>query len=130
MSEQQTVLQVFHADEGRPFNGRALARRAVVPLERLPDGFKFPDELRDRVSYDSERRLLIFRGFMSSAEYFFLRECSDDPDYLRALNELHEKSAFEIHHRSRIVPTWLWALVTASFALAGLVWLCWLIGSE
>jgi hypothetical protein len=126
MSEQQ----VLNLDERRPFSGRALAKRSVVPLDRLPDGLKFPDELLDSVSYDSERRLLVFRGFMSSADYFFLRSCSDDSEYVQALNELHDKSAFEIHYRPQIVPTWLWALVTASFALAGLVWFCWLIGSQ
>lgn len=130
MSEPQTVVRVFDPDEKPRFNGHALARRTAVPLERLPDGLEFPNGLRDHISYDSERRLLVFRGYMSSADYYFLRACSDDPEYIQALNDLHAKSAFEVHCRSRIVPVWLWALVAASFLLAGLVWLCWLLGSE
>jgi hypothetical protein len=130
MSEIQTVVRVFDPEEKPRFNGHAMARRAAVPLERVPEGLEFPDGLRDHISYDSERRLLVFRGYMSSADYYFLRACSDDPEYIQALNELHEKSAFEVHCRPRIVPVWLWALVAASFLLAGLVWLCWFLGSE
>ena len=130
MSELQTAVRVFDPEEKPRFNGHALARRTAVPLERLPEGLEFPDGLRDHISYDSERRLLVFRGYMSSADYYFLRACSDDPQFIRALNELHEKSAFEVHCRPRIVPVWLWALVAASFLLAGLVWMCWLLGSE
>lgn len=130
MSELQTVVRVFEPDEKPRFDGHAMARCSVVPLERLPEGLEFPSGLRDRISYDSERRLLVFRGYMSSADYYFLRKCSADPEYIQALNELHEKSAFEIHCRPRIVPVWLWALVAASFLLAGLVWLGWLFGSE
>lgn len=130
MSELETVVRVFDPDEKPRFNGHAMARRTAVPLERPPEGLEFPDGLRDHISYDSERRLLVFRGFMSSADYYFLRMCSNDSEYIQALNELHEKSAFEVHCRPRIVPVWLWALVAASFLLAGLVWLCWLLGSE
>ena len=130
MSELQTAVRVFDPEEKPRFKGHAFARRTAVPLERLPEGLEFPDGLRDHISYDSERRLLVFRGYMSSADYYFLRACSDDPEYIQALNELHEKSAFEVHCRPRIVPVWLWALVAASFLLAGLVWMCWLLGSE
>lgn len=129
MSELQTVVRVFGPDEKPRLNGRAMSRRSVAKLERLPEGLEFPDGLRDHISYDSERRQLVFRGFMSSGDYYFLRMCSSDPEYIQALNELHEKSAFELHCRPRIVPVWLWALVAASFVLAGLVWMCWLIGS-
>ena len=130
MSELETVVRVFEPDEKPRLNGHAMARRTAVPLERLPEALEFPDGLRDHISYDSERRLLVFCGYMSSADYHFLRRCSPDPAYIRALNELHEKSAVEVHCRPRIVPVWLWALVAASFLLAGLVWLCWLLGSE
>lgn len=130
MSELQAVVRVFDPNEKRRFKGWAMARRSAVFLERLPEGLEFPDGLRDHISFDSERRLLVFRGYMSSADYYFLRTCSADPEYIQALNELHEKSAFEVHCRPQIVPAWLWALVAASFLLAGLVWLCWLLGSE
>jgi hypothetical protein len=129
MSELQTVVREFDADEKHQLNGHAMLRRSVVSLDPLPEALEFPDDLRDRISYDSERRLLVFRGFMSSADYCFLRSCSGDANYIRALNELHENSAFEIHCRPQIVPLWLWALVTASFALAALVWLGWLLDS-
>jgi hypothetical protein len=131
MSEPQTIVHELDIDETAPqTNGHAMSRHSAVTLKQLPDGVDFPSGMRDRVTYDPERKLLIFRGYMSSADYCFLRSYSDDPEYVRALNDLHEKSAFEIHCRTRIVPLWLWALVSASFALAALVWLGWLIGAD
>jgi len=129
MGELQTVLRQFGDDEKHRFSGHAMLRRTAVSLEQLPEALKIPDYLRHRISYESARKLLVFRGFMSSADYYFLRSCSGDANYIRAINELHEKSSFELHCRPRIVPLWLWALVTASFALAALVWLGWILES-
>jgi hypothetical protein len=128
MSELQTAVRLFNHEDEPQFKRLALARRSVVALDRLPDGFEFPAGLRDRIKYDDERRQIAFHGYMSSSDYLFLRACSDDLDYIRAINELHERSAIEIHCRQRIIPTWLWVLVAASFALTAFVWLGWFFG--
>lgn len=130
MSERQTVLHAFGPYEKPRFAGLAPVRCAAAPLERLPERLEFPDGLRDRIWYDSDRRQLVFRGPMSTADYYFLRMCSSDSEYVQALAELHEKCGFEVQCRRRIVPMWLWALVAVSFLLAGSVWVRWLFGSE
>ena len=130
MRELQAHVCAFDTDLKLRSNSQGMMRRSAVHLERLPDGFEFPKALLDRVAYDSERKLLVFHGFMTSADYYFLRACSNNADYIRALNELHDRSAFEVHCRTRIVPLWLWALVFASFASAAFVWLWWFVGSN
>ena len=72
-----------------------MRRQSAADLDALPEGLEFPHGLRDRISYDPVQNLLVFRGFMSSADYYFLRECSDDPAYLSVLEELHRASDFQ-----------------------------------
>jgi hypothetical protein len=100
-------------------------------LERLPDGFRFPTEFRGQVSFDPGRREIVFRGFMSAADYCLLHRLSDDKDYHRALQQLYHHSVFQAGGRAAVtpVPVWLWALTAVCFVAAGLIWWCWLMGS-
>ncbi len=73
----------------------------AVPLERLPDEFHsceptgFPEALADRIWFDSQRKRLAFRGFMSKAAYDRLDGISSDRDYQRAVEELFRQSVYE-----------------------------------
>ena len=106
-----------------------MRRQSAADLDTLPEGLEFPHGLRDRISYDPAQKQLVFRGFMSSADFYFLRECSDDPAYLGALEELHRASDFQQIHHASAVPKWLWGLVTACFVGTAVFWLWWLLGS-
>ena len=66
-----------------------------VRLDRLPDGLAFPHDLRDRVSHDSDRRTLSFRGFMSKADFDRLGRLSEDWSYRRSLEELFRLCSIE-----------------------------------
>jgi DUF1365 family protein len=59
-----------------------------VPLERLPDGLRFPPELGDRVHYDAEHHRLVYRGFMSKVDFDRLCALSDDWAFRRPLEDL------------------------------------------
>ena len=59
-----------------------------VTLGRFPEGLRFPAEFDGRIDYDSARRRLVFRGFMSKAEFDRLCDLSDDWGYRRQLEEL------------------------------------------
>jgi len=59
-----------------------------VKLDILPDGLQFPSEQRARISYDAAQRRLVFRGFMSKADFDRLIVLSSDWGYRRALEEL------------------------------------------
>lgn len=59
-----------------------------VRLDRLPDGLRFPEDLKDRISYDASRQQLVFRGFMSKVTFDRLERLSADLDYQRGIEAL------------------------------------------
>jgi hypothetical protein len=59
-----------------------------VTLAELPSGLQFPADLCDRIAYDAARRRLVFRGFMSKAEFDRLCQLSNEWSYRRPLEEL------------------------------------------
>jgi len=74
---------------------------AKVKLENLPEGIQFPEELKDKISYDPNEKVLIYKGTMSDQEKQQLLGLSDDPAYKKAINLLYyssnkEKAYYEI----------------------------------
>ncbi len=69
---------------------------AIAGLENLPEGIQFPDSLpeplKDKVDYDSEQKLLIFKGVMSAQVKSQLLTLSPDPLYRRAVEELFQNA--------------------------------------
>lgn len=61
-----------------------------VKLDRLPEGLAVPPSLADRFHLDDEARRLVFRGFMSKAEFDRLSQLSEDWGYRRALEQLFQ----------------------------------------
>lgn len=59
-----------------------------VPLDHLPEGLRFPASLGDRISFDAEHKRLVFRGFMSKADFDQLCHLSDDWAFRRPLENL------------------------------------------
>jgi hypothetical protein len=59
-----------------------------ITMDRLPDGLEFPPALKDRIWFDAAQRRLVFRGFMSKAEFDRLNRLSDDWGYRRPLEDL------------------------------------------
>lgn len=66
-----------------------------VPLERLPDGLVFPEELAQRIRYDATRRRLEFDGYMSKVEFDKLLRLHNDLEYQKALERLFQICVFE-----------------------------------
>lgn len=64
-------------------------------LERRPPGLEFPPSLADRMSYDEATHRLVFRGFMSKADFDRLLQLSDDWSYRRALEDLFREATPE-----------------------------------
>ena len=65
-------------------------------LEKLPQGLNFPVELTERIRFDPSHKQLVFHGFMTKAGYDRLRELSTDAAYLRAVELLFQRSAYEV----------------------------------
>jgi len=59
-----------------------------VKLDRLPDGFEFPLDLKDRFHFDAEGRKLVFRGYMSKADFDRVCQLTKDWSFRRTLEEL------------------------------------------
>jgi hypothetical protein len=68
--------------------------RLEVPVEHfvtvsaLPPNVRFPADLAEKIRFDPATHRLIFRGFMSKAEFDRLSRLSDDWSYRRPLEDL------------------------------------------
>ncbi len=69
--------------------------------------------------YDATRRVLVYRGFMSSGSYGDLRRLSTDPAYVAALDALYVGIA--VPAGGRRAWRWLMALI-ATGSLAAAAW--------
>ncbi|MFI5330621.1 MAG: hypothetical protein ACHQ2F_06230 [Desulfobaccales bacterium] len=72
-----------------------LFREPVDSYEKLtnvPIGLKFPESLSNRIYYDGNRGLLIFRGVMSNKDKEELLKISSDPLFEKAIRELFLKA--------------------------------------
>ena len=67
------------------------AMERSVDLRELPQHFQFPDEFSDRYWFDSTRRCLCFRGFMSKATFDRIIVLSSDRKYQLAVEELFRR---------------------------------------
>lgn len=71
--------------------GNAMLINNIDPsekLENLPEGIQFPDSIKNKISYDADKRLLIFKGIMSKEEKNLLLALSQDVWYKRAIKSL------------------------------------------
>jgi hypothetical protein len=72
-----------------------------VKLDRLPEGYEFPDDLRDRIYFDAAAHKLVFHGYMSKSEFDRLSELTRDWGFRRALEDLFRECVPENESPSR-----------------------------
>ena len=72
-----------------------------VKLDRLPDGYEFPPDLRDRISFDAEGHKLVFRGYMSKADFDRLSQLTRDWGFRRSLEDLFRECVPEVEPHPR-----------------------------
>jgi hypothetical protein len=63
-----------------------------VKLEKLPDNVRFPEHLKDKISYDSSKKLITFRGVMTEKEKKILQKLSVDESYREAIEILFQRT--------------------------------------
>lgn len=63
-----------------------------VRLDRLPDGYEIPGNLKDKLLFDAEAHRLVFRGYMSKTEFDRICEPTRDWGFRRSVEELFLKS--------------------------------------
>jgi hypothetical protein len=59
-----------------------------VKLDKLPEGLEFPAEMKDRLYFDAKAHKLVFRGYMSKAEFDELSQLTTDWNFRRTLEDL------------------------------------------
>jgi hypothetical protein len=59
-----------------------------VKLDKLPEGLEFPANMKDRLYFDANAHKLIFRGYMSKAEFDQLSQLTTDWSFRRTLEDL------------------------------------------
>lgn len=84
-------------------NGEKIAK---VKLEALPEGVIFPDNLKDKISYNPDEKVLMFKGTMTPQQKEELMKLSDDPAYQKAINLLFLSSNKEKAYYYLAVVCW------------------------
>jgi hypothetical protein len=59
-----------------------------VKLDRLPEGYEFPADLNDRIFFDAAAHKLVYRGYMSKADFDRLCQPTRDWGFRRAVEDL------------------------------------------
>lgn len=97
---EATLMEVVVTDPRWPYAYKGLARcymskgrfETSEKLENLPAGVRFPDYLKEKISYDADSKLLVLRGVMSKEEKKRLLELSQDDSYKISIKSLFKKS--------------------------------------
>jgi hypothetical protein len=63
-----------------------------VKLDKLPDRFEFPAQLKDRIHFDPVAHKLVFHGYMSKTDFDRLCQGTNDWAFRRTLDELFRLS--------------------------------------
>jgi hypothetical protein len=94
-----------------------------VKLSQLPAKVSISGRLAERFRYDAERKLLVYRGFMTKCAYDEISALSDNLDYHRAVEELFVLTSAEVSSPRRGVSPGVWAAAAAAVVVgAVLVW--------
>jgi hypothetical protein len=72
-----------------------------VKLDRLPEGYEFPADLKDRIFFDAAAHKLVYRGYMSKADFDRLCQPTRDWGYRRALEDLFRECVPEVESPSQ-----------------------------
>jgi spermidine synthase len=85
--------------------------RAMVKIEKLPDGVSFPKAAGSRIWYDADKKQLFYKGVMEEEERSKLMKMSDDRDYRATIDTLYRRarnsraSGVLEDKRVRVIPT-------------------------
>jgi hypothetical protein len=81
-----------------------------------------PDDFPEPLRYDPAAKKLVYRGFMCSSSYAFLRTCCNDLNYLNALDSLFQQTAAALGSKRKKTQkkSWGWLLAVGAAVAAAL----------
>ncbi len=106
----------MHSHRYKTWEEAAGLPETFAVLQRLPNGLAFPADFPEPISYDEQRKRLIYRGFMCSASYTFLHQLNTDPLYIAAVDSLFQSTSYTLPKRKKpkkASRVWLWLVVLA-----------------
>jgi hypothetical protein len=108
----------MHTHHYKTWGEAAGLPQTAARLDSLPEGVHFPEDFPEPIQYDPQRKRLLYRGFMCSSSYHFLRSVSPNTAYTGAIDELFQASASVLDKPSMAQRLWPW-LVSATCMGAG-----------
>jgi hypothetical protein len=97
-----------------------------VPLAQLPAGLEIPEDFPEPISFDPQRKRLVYRGFMCAASFQFLQRLNPDWPYRDALYRLFMASANVLDRPRAGRRSLRWAVAAGSM-IAGTAACAWLL---
>jgi hypothetical protein len=93
-------------------------------LDSLPEGVLFPEDFAEPIQYDPQRKRLLYRGFMCSSSYAFLRSISSNTAYTAAVDDLFQASASVLDTPGAAKRLWPWLVSVSCLGAGGaLAWI-------
>jgi hypothetical protein len=112
----------MHAHRHKTWGEAAGLPEISTRLDRLPEGLEFPDDFPEPLRYEPHRKRLVYRGFMSSASYSFLRGRNADRAFLVAVDELFQASAYTVPANSSVKRILPWLVSASCLGAAAVAW--------
>jgi hypothetical protein len=69
---------------------------AIAPLEKLPDAIQFPDSFKNKIGYQLDQKLLVFKEVMSAKNRDDLLTLSTDQAYQKAIQFLYQSAKQQV----------------------------------
>ena len=113
----------MHTHHYKTWGEAAGLPETAARLDRLPADLDLADDFPEPIHFDPAGKKLVYRGFMSSSSYAFLRDRCKDLAYLRALDVLFQQTA-----RCRRPPprsskrSWWWLAAVGVAVMAAAAW--------
>jgi hypothetical protein len=119
----------MHSHRYKTWDEAAGLPETSAPLRNLPAELSFPADFPEPIRYDAPSGRLVYRGFMCSVSYSFLRGLSTDSRYLIAVDALFQASAAALARpkkNKRLARAWMWLSGAASVGAVAVV-LAWML---
>ena len=115
----------MHTHHYKTWGEAAGLPETAARLDRLPADLALTEDFPEPLHFDPGAKRLLYRGFMCSSSYAFLRTCCKDLHYLNALDSLFQQTAGALGARRKQSQShpWRWVLAAGVAGAAAVAWM-------
>jgi hypothetical protein len=115
----------MHTHHYKTWGEAAGLPETAARLDRLPPDLGLTDDFPEPLRYDPGAKRLLYRGFMCSSSYAFLRSCCKDLPYLNALDSLFQQTAAALGAQRKKAQShpWRWVLAAGAAGAGTVAWI-------